>query len=112
MRKLIMAFLVVVLASVAMGQQFPIQIFGETLNGKIITANIDSTGTADVTFPVFIAPCQGYIPAPPRFTCRSGSAVADTTAAKHWELYFWATDSIATATTDTIARYRTGSTIE
>lgn len=104
-----MAFLVVVLAGVAMGQSFPIEIYGEPLNGKIISFNVDSTGTADITFPVFIAPCLGYIPAPPRFVCRSGSAVADTTAAKHWELYFWSTDSIATAAKDTIARYRTDS---
>lgn len=109
MKKLFIIVVVLCMASVAMAQFFPVKLGLELLNAKVISKSIYTTGTADVTIPLWIAPCNGYIITEPRLTSASGSAVSDTTAALHWEFYFGAGDSIATAWADTIAQFRTDS---
>lgn len=108
MKRIILILLAAVLAcGVAGAQDFPMPIFGETANCKIITCHIATTTTGDITIPMFVAPCQGYIATLPRMSTTSGSAAADTSYVKHWEFYVVAFDTIATAVPDTIARYVT-----
>lgn len=110
MKKTLTLLAILVLAAVtAQAQMYPVPLKPEIAYSKIISTTLATTGTADITIPLFTAPCPGYIAIVPRMASASGSAAADTTAALHWELYILKKDSVATAATDTMASYSTQS---
>jgi len=105
-KKTLTLLAVLVLAAFAVQAQMnPVPLKLEIANAKIITCHIATSGTADITIPLFTAPCAGYIVAPPRWCSTSGSAAADTSSTLNWQFFFLKKDSAATAASDTMAKY-------
>lgn len=110
MKRILTISLALLLVSVLYGQA-PNRLGLEPLNAKLITCHIATTAATDITIPMFIAPCNGYIATYPKLVSTSGSAAADTTVAQSIRFYVEVFDSIATAVTDTLARYVTCDTV-
>lgn len=81
----------------------------EPANVRPITINIEASVSADASYPVFIAPCNGYIKSV-RIASTSGTAAADTSTTQYWQLFLVNVDSTYDSTpSDTIASWSTKS---
>jgi hypothetical protein len=99
--------IILMLAGVVYAQDRPMPIGLELRNAKDITIKIAKLDTVDITIPLFIVPCDGYIATKPRISSVSGSAAGDTLPGQSWFIYLYARDSIGSAASDTIAKYTT-----
>lgn len=108
MKKLTLILALALCATVALTQFIPKRIGLEPQNAKIVSATITSID-GDATYPIWIAPCKGYVATVPMFASQSGSAAADTSTTQNQAIYLLVLDSAGTAASDTIAYYTTQS---
>jgi len=109
MKKLTIIIAVLIVAGLAYGQFIPKKIGLEPQNVKVVACLVQTAGASDATYPIWIAPCAGYVATVPMISSASGSAAADTSTTQFVDLYVYVVDSVATAASDTISYYTTKS---